>query len=178
MPVKLPQDVQEKLRKLKELAERGIGGEKRAAQAQYDRIMTEFGLHERDFLSTDTHYDTYTVKNKHEITLLLQIYGMVVGISSANYRQENARCIWFQATEDEHARIKATYAAHRAGLAAHLEEAAKAYCVAHDLTAPPSGKTTLTTEEALRIRRMAQAIDTTPGPALPAIRAHALPGGH
>lgn len=166
MPVKLPPDVQEKLQKLKALAERGIGGEKRAAQAQYDRIMAEFGLRERDVFPTDTYYDTYTVKNKLEVTLLLQVYGMVIGASKVDFRQESARCIWLQASEEDHAQIKATYAAHRDGFARHLEEAARAYCLAHDLAAPSSGR--LATEDVLRIRRMAQAIDTSAGSALPA----------
>lgn len=166
MSVKLPPDVQEKLQKLKGLAERGIGGEKRAAQAQYERIMAEFNLRERDVFPTDTHYDTYTVKNNLEVTLLLQVYGMVIGTSSVSFRRESARSVWLQASEEDHAQIKATYAAHRDGFARHLEQAARAYCVAHDLVAPSSGQ--LPTEDVLRIRRMAAAIDTNAGPALPA----------
>lgn len=172
--MKLPQDVQDRLRKLRALAERGIGGEKRAAQAQYERILAEFGLTDQDVCPQERRYETYSIRNVHEETLLIQLWAMVTQTSGAvNYRKESSRTLWFIATADQHTRMKAEFARHRKGLAQHLERAAEAYCHAHDLMGPPSGRpSTMTAEELARMRRAIDAVALTdaPRPALGAGR--------
>lgn len=172
--MKLPQDVQDRLQKLRALAERGIGGEKRAAQAQYERILAEFGLTDQDVCPQELVYDTYSIRNAHEEELLVHVWAMVTQASgTANYRKEGSRVLWFLATADQHARMKAEFARHRKGLAQHLERATTAYILAHNLLGPPSGRpSTMTAEDLARMRRAIDAVALTdaPRPALGAGR--------
>ncbi|MCD0160318.1 hypothetical protein IHN63_03255 [Deinococcus sp. 6YEL10] len=156
----LPKDVQERLQKLKALADGGIGGEKRAAQAQYDRILSEFGLTDQDVNPQETRYETYAIRNQHEETLLIQLWAMVTHTAGAvHYRKESSRSLWFLATDTQHARLKAEFVRHRKPLAEHLERAAAAYCLAHDLVGPPSGRpNTMSAAELTRMRHAMNAV--------------------
>ncbi|MVN88318.1 hypothetical protein GO986_16350 [Deinococcus sp. HMF7620] len=179
--MKLPEDVRAKLQKLKALAERGVGGEKRAAQAQYDRLLAEFGLTQQDVFPQPRVYDTYSIKNQHEETLLVQLWAMVTQTSGvANYRKESGRALWFEATAEQHVQLKAEFARHRKGLAKHLEEATRAYCLAHELAGPPSGRpSAMTAEEVARLHRAMASVAVLGEPERPALGVgrQALGGG-
>ncbi|MBZ9753577.1 hypothetical protein K7W42_22355 [Deinococcus sp. HMF7604] len=159
--MRLPDDIRTKLLKLRALAERGIGGEKRAAQAQYERILSEFGLTDQDVFPQDRVYDTYGIKNQHEETLLIQVWAMVTQTrGTANYRKEGSRVLWFEATTAQHLEIKAEFTRHRKALADHLDRATSAYCLANDLHGPPSDEpSTMTADELDRMRRAIASVD-------------------
>lgn len=167
----LPDDIREKLRKLKALAERGIGGEARAAQAQYDRILAEFSLTDEDVEAPDKVRERYTPRDRYELLLLQQIYAYVCRTSRLTWWQaKGSRTLQFEATPAQHQRIKTLLDTHRKPFAAHMERSAAAYCHANDLLSPPSGKpSTMDPKEAAALRRLIGGIDRLADPTRPAL---------
>ena len=72
------QKIQEKLKKIKELAERGIGGEKEGARQLYEKLLLKYGLTDSDI---DDKIVTHWFRFSDELDkkLLTQIFYKVTG---------------------------------------------------------------------------------------------------
>ena len=76
--------IAEKLKKIKALAERGVGGEKETAMKMYEELKARYDIEEEIMLDTvSKHWFGYSDKMEEE--LLIQIFYMVTG-SAAYYR--------------------------------------------------------------------------------------------
>lgn len=74
----------ELLKKLKALADRGVGGEKEGAQKKLEQLMKKYGVAEMDLSDeTETDYD-FKYKNEYELKILRQLFYKIV----PDYRQK------------------------------------------------------------------------------------------
>lgn len=80
----------EKLKKIKALAERGVGGEKETAMRMYRELMEKYQIKEAEVLEdlVKTHWFGYS--NDLEEELLIQIFYKVTG--NGTYRRYTGRC--------------------------------------------------------------------------------------
>ena len=98
-----------KLRKIKELAQRGVGGEKESALALYEKLKQKYEISEDEiFDELSIHWFRY--KTKDDLRLLSQVAYMVTG-SATYYEPKNSRkrAYGVECTELEAAEIKLNY---------------------------------------------------------------------
>ena len=118
------EQAQEKLKKLKALAERGVGGEQETAMKLYRELMKKYEIEEEEILSEvpKTHWFGYRTELEEE--LLLQVFYKVTG--SRKYsryidrysRRKKRGC---ECTEIEAAEIKMLFEFYRNELKRELE---------------------------------------------------------
>lgn len=118
------EQAQEKLKKLKALAERGAGGEKTTAEKLYREFMEKYEIREEEILSekVETHWFGYSTELEER--LLLQIFSKVTG--SREYytytkqysRRKKRGC---DCTEIEAAEIKLLFGFYRNEMKRELE---------------------------------------------------------
>lgn len=77
--------IAEKLKKIKALAERGVGGEKETAMRMYEELKARYDIEEEEIMldAVTLHWFSYT--DKLEEDLLTQIFYMVTGSSSYHH---------------------------------------------------------------------------------------------
>lgn len=80
----------EKLKKIKALAERGVGGEKETAMRMYRELMEKHQIEEAEVLEDLVEIHWFSYSNDLEEDLLTQIFYKVTG--SATYRCYTGRC--------------------------------------------------------------------------------------
>jgi len=78
---KTNKELKELLKKLKVLAERGVGGEKETAQKKLDKLMKQNGLTEADLKETEERYYLFSYNGPFKKRLLNQIIYKVLGAS-------------------------------------------------------------------------------------------------
>lgn len=72
----------ERIKKLKALAERGVGGEKETAEKMLQRLLKKNGISTLEELEEDeVEYFLFSYKGRHEIKLLKQCMYKVLGAS-------------------------------------------------------------------------------------------------
>lgn len=101
--------VSNKLRKIKELAQRGVGGEKESALALYEKLKQKYEISEDEiFDELSIHWFRY--KTKDDRRLLSQVAYMVTG-STTHYRHTKSKKKEYgvECTELEAAEIKLNY---------------------------------------------------------------------
>lgn len=84
----------QRIKKLKALAERGVGGEKETAAKMLQRLLEKNGISTLEELEKDeAEYFLFSYKGKHEITLLKQCVYKVMGYSdhTTYYRTRGTR---------------------------------------------------------------------------------------
>ena len=95
----------EKLKKIKALAECGVGGEKETALRMYEELKTRYEIEDKEIEEVTTHWFSY--KDDLEEKLLIQIFYKVTGSASYNiyvgrYKRRKKRgcdCTELEATE-------------------------------------------------------------------------------
>jgi len=93
--------IQEKLKKIKELSERGVGGEKETAKQMYEKLLLKYGMDDSEICDVVRHR---YVKYKDELSkrLVAQIYYKVTGCSSYSImRDKRIKQIAFDCTDFE-----------------------------------------------------------------------------
>lgn len=118
------EQAQEKLKKLKALAERGVGGEKETAMKLYRELMEKYEIEEEEILSEVLKVHWFGYRTDIEEELLLQVFYKVTG--SRQYsryinrysRRKKRGCV---CTEIEAAEIKLLFEFYRNELKRELE---------------------------------------------------------
>lgn len=89
----MDEKLQNKLNKLKELAERGVGGEKETAQKKFDMLLKKHGLTEDDLSDDQLQYYLFSYSNQFTKKLLGQIIFMVMGAAEpvSLYKSKHTR---------------------------------------------------------------------------------------
>lgn len=75
--------LKDRLQKLKNLAERGVGGEKETAERKFQQLLADNGLTESDLVEDRTNYYLFSYTFPHRKRLLAQIIYTVVGAENA-----------------------------------------------------------------------------------------------
>ena len=84
-------ELNSKLLKVKALAEAGISGEREAACAMLNRLMSKHGLPESGFSAEPKQQYSFSYENKFEKRILFQIYAKVTKQNRIRYRLPNNR---------------------------------------------------------------------------------------
>lgn len=71
--------LKERLSKLKNLAERGVGGEKQTAEHKFNQLLKANGLSEDDLVEDSVHYFLFSYKYPYRMKLLSQVIYKVLG---------------------------------------------------------------------------------------------------
>lgn len=129
------------LRKIKALAEQGVGGERHVAMQKLRELLHKHGLNACDLLANvDRRPYVFRVSSALERKLLIQIAGKTTGVSTVKYSR-NTRKVWLDLTPLEHADVLAQWQHFRPSYKKELASLAEKFSVAffkqNGLLAPP-----------------------------------------
>lgn len=123
------------LRKLKALADRGVGGEKTNAEALLKAMMEKYGVTEEELSGEEREYRDFRYKGAFGHKLMSQIIVMVMGRDVCLYRWKNTRghIIVVKCTKAEQMEIEAAYSFYRRQLDLGLERFYAAFVQVEEL---------------------------------------------
>jgi hypothetical protein len=104
--------IQERLKKIKALADRGIGGEKETAQRMYRELLDKYSLTEEDILKSEENVTRRWFKSEDELSrrLAVQIAYKVTGDNSYWVKTNTkVRTLGFDMTDFEYDEFKFYY---------------------------------------------------------------------
>lgn len=141
----------EKLKKVRAIAERGVGGEKESAERTLAALMERYGITEEDLEDTKTSMHWIRYKTKWEEKLLYQLAYMYLGIGPAfgcmgTYTGRTRKKVWIECTVAQYIKIEADFAFY----SAVMEEMGlfyQAFLQKNNLFPPPELAREMTEEE-------------------------------
>ena len=160
--------IAEKLKKIKALAERGVGGEKETAMRMYEELKARYEIEDEEIMTDAVTLHWFGYKDDLEEDLLTQIFYKVTGSASYHYytgkysRRKKRGC---DCTELEAAEITLLFNFYREELKRELEAFLIAFRCGNDLFPDESarcykesdGPTRERTEEEKRMMKKAGA---------------------
>lgn len=160
------------LRRIYELSERGVGGERDSARATLTRLLKKHGMTLPDLLSPHTEAVYFEWKQEWERKLLVQVICKVKNVRSyysQKVRGKRKACT-IELTPIEALDARLYYEHYRTILATQLDEFATAFFHANHLYSDvpdEAERAPLSADERARLERLAhlvQAIDPAPSP--------------
>lgn len=128
--------IAEKLKKIKALAERGVGGEKETAIRMYEELKARYDIEDEEIMldKVDTHWFSYSTELEED--LLTQIFYKVTGSSSyrrytGNYSRRKKRGC--DCTEIEAAEIQLLFSFYKEELQREMRAFIIAFKCSNDL---------------------------------------------
>lgn len=120
----------EKLRKIKELAERGVGGEKQTAMEMYDKLLEKYNLHCYDIEEEETHRHWFKYDGTAEKFLIMYVGYKVTG-SPVYYIKTDPQLhmVGFELTDFEKDEFHFYFRFYVEHLRKEEELFAKAFCI-------------------------------------------------
>jgi len=132
----------ELLRKVKALADRGVGGEKETAQATLERLLSKHGLTKADLEEDQKEWCFFSYSQDVERDLLGQIIYMVTGSAPCGcvgaHTNRKRKKLSVEATTAERIEIEANFEFFKGALADELEVFMSAFSHKNHLFPPPS----------------------------------------
>ena len=147
----------ERARKIKELSERGIGGEKENATNMLNKLLKKYNLSLDDLEGEKIISKIFTYKNKIEQKLILQLIANVCPDANGWFLQ-NKKAIRLEAEVSLVFEVDLKYSIYKDALQQHLEDSFSAFVHVNNLYAAPNKNykpTAKDIEEAERARRLA-----------------------
>lgn len=167
--------IMEKLRKIKALAENGVGGEVIAAREALERLLKEYGLTLEEL--SDERRETYEFKysDKREYSLMMQVIVHMFGSNSevfkTGFTRKGKKAVFLNMTKLEHIDFSSCWEYYRREWKRYLEKSLKelfsAYVLKfdlYDITPDPDDKPSKKAdlETIMRIRMMSGGVDAAP----------------
>lgn len=165
----------EKLRKIKALAENGVGGEVVAAQEALDRLLKEHGLTLEDISDEQSRYYEFKYSNEREMALMMQVLVRLFGSKSHVFRTgrfvKKSKVVLLDMTKLEYIDFKNMWDYYRREWKKYLEKGLKEMLSAYvlkfdlyDITPNPEDKPSERPDFStiMRIRMMSEGIDADP----------------
>lgn len=165
----------EKLRKIKALAENGVGGEVVAAQEALDRLLKEHGLTLEDISDEQSRYYEFKYSNEREMALMMQVLVRLFGSKSNVFRTgrfvKKSKVVLLDMTKLEYIDFKNMWGYYRREWKKYLEKGLKEMLSAYvlkfdlyDITPNPEDKPSEKPDFStiMRIRMMSEGIDADP----------------
>lgn len=122
------------LKKIKALADRGVGGEAETAAVLLDRLMAKYGITEQDLSDDVMEIREFRWSKPFEDKLIDQIAYMVIGkYESFRYTHSKAKIRLVKCTKAQQIEIEAAFEFYREHLAAGLKQYFTAFIVAEDI---------------------------------------------
>ena len=119
-------NIKEKLKKIKELADKGVDGEAIAAQAQLEKLLEKHGLTIEDLFTEKKTERGFKVKNE-ELTIFVQVLCSIVGNrikETYNYKGKKS-VIYLELTDIEYIDVSQQYEFHKNQLAKEKKKTLK-----------------------------------------------------
>lgn len=161
----LDQKVQDKLRKLQALAERGVGGEQVTAQRMLEKLLARHGLTVDDLADERREIRWFPAPTAFERRLAWQVLAKVCNTDSpAAYSSKSKRKqVGVEVTPSEAIEFELHYDALRKAMAEHFDDAFVAFVQANRLfsSLPGAEPEPLLSERDFRIMSMAAAVQPT-----------------
>lgn len=167
--------IMEKLRKIKALADKGVGGEVIAAQEALNRLLKEHGLTLEDISDEQRKDYEFKYSNEREMALMMQILVHLFGSKSHVYKtgvfNKKAKIVFLEMTRLEYIDMKNMWDYYRREWKKYLEKGLKEMLSAYvlkfnlyDITSNPEDKPSemLDFNTIMRIRTMSEGIDADP----------------
>ena len=165
MTLTIDQKVQDKLRKLQALAERGIGGEKINAQRMLEKLLARHGLTLHDLADEHREIRWFPASNKFDGRLAAQILAKICNTDEPGvYRsKKRSKQVGVEVTPAEAIEFELHYDALRKALNEHFKDAFSAFIQANRLFSclPSEESSSAMTERDFRIMSMAAATPVT-----------------
>ena len=167
--------IMEKLRKIKALAENGVGGEVIAAQEALDRLLKEHGLTLEDISDEQSRYYEFKYSNEREMALMMQVLVHLFGSKSHVFRTgrfvKKGKVVFLEMTKLEYIDFKNMWEYYRREWKKYMEKGLKEMLSAYvlkfnlyDITPNPEDKPSERPDFStiMRIRMMSEGIDADP----------------
>ena len=120
------------LRKIKNLADHGIEGEKIAAEKKLADLLDKHNLTLDDIFEAKKKWYDFSFKRTYEKNLILQCYSCVFNSPKISYSQ-SYKTISFQLTASQYYDLQETYSYYRELLKEELEKFYKAFMIRHNI---------------------------------------------
>lgn len=134
----LSQSARRRLQKIAQLAARGEGGEKLAAEAMLSKLLRKHGLTAADLDSFITRaWTKFTVEGIYEQNLLEQVIRKVTQFNEFDrYRDPDGPCTcWYELTKAEHEEVTYLFQIMRVNMHAQFERTLAAFVHVNELFA-------------------------------------------
>lgn len=129
---------EEIIKKVKALAERGVGGEKTNAQALLKKLLEKHGLVEEDLQDDVKHWNPVFVPTERR-ALFFQVAGTVLGKNIYVDNSDDEDTIFIQCTKAEAIEIEAKYTVHWDGFKSEIDVLLAAYIMRNELSVKDAG---------------------------------------
>lgn len=125
----------DRIRKLLELARRGVGGEAKTAARFLSKALAKHGLTMADIEDEDEQaaIHWFTFKTDQERRLLFSTVAMVLDERELSYYNAGKRKAGFSLTRSQHAEVVMAWTVYKRELAAHLDRAFVAFICANGI---------------------------------------------
>ncbi|WP_336332342.1 DUF2786 domain-containing protein [Pseudomonas putida] len=161
----IEQKVQDKLRKLQALAERGVGGERETAARMLGKLLARYGMTVDDLADERREIRWFAAPSKFERRLACQILAKVCNTDDppAYSSKDRPKQIGVEVTPAEAIEFELHYDALRKALEEHFQDAFSAFVQANRLFSnlPGSEPEPLLSERDVRVMSMAAAVQPT-----------------
>lgn len=150
------------IKKVKALAERGVGGEKTNAQALLKKLMEKHGVKDEDLEDDKKIWNLVFVPAERR-ALFYQVAGTVLGKDIYVDNSDDEDSIFIQCTKAEAIEIEAKYTVHWDGFKGEIDVLLAAYIIRNDLVVKDAGymnPNNLTEAERMRIKRAMEMANT------------------
>lgn len=169
------ESILEKLRKIKALAENGVGGEMIAAQEALDRLLKEHGLTLEDISDEQRNDYEFKYSNERKMALMMQVLVHLFGSKSHVFRTgrfaKKGKVVFLEMTKLEYIDFKNMWEYYRREWKKYMEKGLKEMLSAYvlkfdlyDITPNPDDKPSESPDFStiMRIRIMSEGIDADP----------------
>lgn len=144
-------EIIERIRKVKNLAENGFSGERESAEATFERLMKTYGISDED-LSDDKEQE-FVFEHGGRLILARQIIGKCIGWDKKVYGSD--KDVAFVSTKDRYVEVISMFSILSASFDAQKKLFEHAFLIKNDLLAPYDGHA-VSNEEALMTRKAIQ----------------------
>lgn len=159
-------NILEKLRKVAELASRGIGGEKENAQKLLNELLEKYNVSLDELHSDTKHRCRFKYHGKVEKNLLIQIIKLVCNRVAIYHTKGDGNEIWAEMTESQRVEVLVSFETHSEAVKKEMELFFSAYIHRNNLAldpdpnAPPP-KSHMSLDELERMIKMMASIEPT-----------------
>lgn len=128
------ENIKERLKKLKVLAERGIGGEKETALQMYEELKNKYNFSDEEIINEPLNCEWFRYKDGLERRLLIQVCYMVTGsIQTWSRVNKKYKLVGCECTEFEKKEIEFYFGYYKEHLNNELDVFMTAFCSSNHL---------------------------------------------
>jgi hypothetical protein len=157
----MSEEIMERIKKLQELAARGVGGEKVNARIMLERAMLKYGVTESDLDSELKKQIWFKYSSKWQRALLIQIIAYVCGDKINIFGAKKVKEVVASMTPGQHIEVELMFDAHKRAFAKEEEIFFRAY-IQKNMLFPRDAEQTerkYTPEQVEEIKKMLKVMD-------------------